>query len=138
MRDDLWRRVEEALDARRSPFDDDRLARELAGDSESEAAARRLVARLALLAPARSARPDAPRRATIPALRTALAAACGVAAALLATRAADHGPGGGPEAERRVRVSLAVERIAPSAARAARVSLAPETVLSWTLEGEER
>jgi hypothetical protein len=130
MRDELWNRIESALDARRSPFDDPGLAAGLRADPESERAVRTLLARLARLQ-------DDPRarggRRGIAAAATVLLVSAG---AWLALRERLGGPG--PELARGDRVTVVVERRQPPPPRCARIELAPRRVLAWTLEGETR
>jgi peptidoglycan/LPS O-acetylase OafA/YrhL len=137
MNESLWKRVEDALDERRDPLQDPRLARELAADSMALAEVQRLVRRLDSLAGGVSAIQHRARRR-----RAVVAAglAAGVAASALLIALGRGFRAGTAPAPRAVgadlSVSLVVERTTPEPARCERVVLAPKHVLAWTLEGE--
>ncbi|MFT4542329.1 MAG: hypothetical protein ACI841_004155 [Planctomycetota bacterium] len=149
----LWTRVEAALDARTDPFDDMRLAADLATDPETERAARQLMTRLEGLAPAaadaqalrsRSNRNERVASVAAAVLLTAIGWGffASIGSSLVAdTNRSNHDDVGALHDQvRRARrpansLSLIIEHISPPPARGARVTLEARRVVSWSLEG---
>lgn len=134
-RDELWGRVERALDDRGDPFADPALARALEADPALAASAQRLVARLDLVAALRAPR----RRARWLAAGVAVAAALALAFLLpLATRSRPQPAGdaaGVAAAPPSVpALSLVVELAALPVEPAP--DLEPRRIVRWTLEGD--
>lgn len=124
MKAELWDDVEQALDARRSPFEDRGLAARLARDPEALSAARRLMERLGAL----ERRAETRRRSFVPAL---VASAAALFVALLCLRG---GSDAGSSRALDVRLSVQRESYSP---RLARVERETTRVIDWTT-AEER
>jgi hypothetical protein len=130
MHESLWRRVEAALDARSSPFDDPALAAELHADPPSEAAVRRLMVRLERVA---APQPLGARRSRSLVLAAALLLGPGLAFWLWAAAGRS---GAAVLPTHTARLSIVVERSSPPPPLGTRVELRPRRVLAWTLAGE--
>ena len=136
MNDNLWRKVEAALDERVDPFEVPELANELAADPAAAEQLARLLRRLELLGEPHTPAPSARRTGRAAALAAGLVLAAG---ALTLWRALSS-PGdveaasAGPEPIDTI--TLTVEHERPSPPKVARVVLEPRRVLTWTLEGE--
>lgn len=137
MNDDLWRRVEAALDRRIDPFSEAGLERELAGDPEAAHEVRRLLARLARLAdvaesPAVRNRFARGRGATAAAALLLLSATAGLW--LLVGR--DPATPSSEVPTELTSISLVVRRESAPPPTVERIVLVPQTVHAWAIEGD--
>ena len=140
MKDEHWKDVEAALDARENPLEIPSIADVLSRDPSARQAITQLVNRLNILSE-RSAPELAPDSARQNSTRTPLLAA---AATLIvfASFAGNHWLRSGDQTphQRTTRtvntVTLTIEHTTPPPARGASVDLTSQPVVFWTLEGD--
>ncbi len=149
MNDELWSRVEEALDARVDPLAIPSIAEDLSRDPSARRAVTQLVDRLELLTDSADAErtPTQRRRRLAPSSLVAAAALvlfAGITsqlwlrtdnrAAHLSPRLATH-----VSTRRTVdTITLTIEHTSPPPARGASVDLSSPPVILWTLEGDSQ
>ena len=149
MNDELWSRVEEALDARFDPLSIPSIAEELSRDPAARRAVTQLVDRLALLTDRADAESAPAQRRRRRASSSLVAAAALVLFAGLASqlwlRPDDRGARLSPRHATHVStrrtvdtITLTVEHTSPPPARGASVDLSSPPVILWTLEGDSQ
>lgn len=139
MNEELWTRVEAALDARRDPFDDPELAAALAADPQVGPAVERLVERLERLAPTVPSG-EVARPRTLAAAAALLAVGAGLFGLRALTPAEPPPPPrfNGPPASVAWTASLVEERTYASPARMTDSTRSPRRVFEWTVTGDVR